>query len=41
VIKYYMGDMVHWLTDRFHGDPNPDPYKPVGIQRVTTTTCKG
>ncbi len=28
VIQYYMGDMVHWLDDRFAGDPNPDPTSP-------------
>ena len=39
VIQYYMGDMVHWLTDRFAGDPNPDPYQPVGLPGVQTTTC--
>ncbi len=39
VIQYYMGDMVHWLDDRFAGDPNPDPYQPVGLPGVTTTVC--
>jgi hypothetical protein len=39
VVKYYMGDMVHWLTDRFHDDPSPDPYQPVGLSGVTTTRC--
>lgn len=39
VIKYYMGDMIHWLTDRFHNDPNPDTYQPVGLKGVTTTRC--
>ena len=39
VIPYYMPDMVHWLSDRFAGDPNPDPYVPVGEPGVQTTTC--
>jgi hypothetical protein len=39
VIQYYMGDMVHWLTDRFAGQANPDPYQPVGLPGVQTTSC--
>jgi hypothetical protein len=39
VIQYYMGDMVHWVTDRFAGQTNPDPYQPVGLPGVQTTTC--
>jgi hypothetical protein len=39
VIRYYMPDMIHWLADRFAGDPNPDPYTPVGEPGVETTTC--
>jgi pimeloyl-ACP methyl ester carboxylesterase len=39
VIRYYMGDMIHWLTDRFSYDPYPDPYKPVGLPGVTVTSC--
>ena len=39
VIEYYMPDMIHWLTDRFDGDPSPDPYAPVGLPGVQTTTC--
>lgn len=39
VIQYYMADMVHWLTDRFAGQANPDPYQPVGLPGVQTTTC--
>jgi hypothetical protein len=30
---------VHWLTDRFAGQTNPDPYQPVGLPGVQTTTC--
>jgi dipeptidyl aminopeptidase/acylaminoacyl peptidase len=41
VIQYYMGDMVHWLEDRFAGDPEPDPYSPAGLPGVTTTVCAG
>jgi hypothetical protein len=39
VINVYFGDMVHWIADRFAGDPNPDPYQPVGLPGVQTTTC--
>jgi hypothetical protein len=39
VIQYYMADMVHWLTDRFAGQANPDPYQPTGLPGVQTTTC--
>jgi alpha-beta hydrolase superfamily lysophospholipase len=39
VIPFYMGDMVHWLSDRFAGDPNPDPYAPTGVTGVQTSTC--
>ncbi len=34
-------DMVHWITDRFAGDPNPDPYQPVGQPGIQTSTCAG
>jgi hypothetical protein len=39
VINVYFGDMVHWFADQFAGDPNPDPYQPVGLPGVQTTTC--
>lgn len=39
VIAFYVSDMVHWLADRFAGDPNPDPYAPAGVPEVETTTC--
>jgi dipeptidyl aminopeptidase/acylaminoacyl peptidase len=32
-------DFIHWIADRFAGDPNPDPYQPIGEAGVTTTTC--
>ncbi len=32
-------DMVHWIADRFAGGPDPDPYKPIGLPGVMTTTC--
>jgi hypothetical protein len=31
--------MIHWMTDRFAGVSNPDPYKPVGQPDIETTTC--
>jgi pimeloyl-ACP methyl ester carboxylesterase len=39
VIGPSSGDMIHWITDRFEGVSNPDPYKPVGQPDVETTTC--
>jgi pimeloyl-ACP methyl ester carboxylesterase len=39
VIGPSAGDMVHWISDRFAGAPNPDPYKPTGQPDVQTTTC--
>lgn len=39
VLPVSMGDMVHWIADRFAGDANPDPYKPVGMPGVQSTTC--
>jgi hypothetical protein len=38
VIQPSFPDMVHWMADRFAGDPNPDPYTPVGMPGVQTTT---
>ena len=39
VIAPASGDFIHWIADRFAGDPNPDPYQPIGEAGVTTTTC--
>ena len=43
VIAISMADMVTWMTDRFAGGPNPDPYVPTGTSGgngpPTTTTC--
>lgn len=39
VLAVSIGDMVHWIADRFAGDANPDPYEPVGMPGVQTTTC--
>ena len=39
VIGPSSGDMIHWITDRFAGGANPDPYKPVGLAGIETTTC--
>jgi hypothetical protein len=39
VIGPSSGDMIRWITDRFAGGPNPDPYKPVGLAGIETTTC--
>ncbi len=43
VIPVSMTDMVNWMTDRFAGGPNPDPYVPTGTSGTngppTTTSC--
>jgi fermentation-respiration switch protein FrsA (DUF1100 family) len=39
VIAPSFADMSHWIADRFAGGANPDPYKPVGMPNVDTTTC--
>jgi fermentation-respiration switch protein FrsA (DUF1100 family) len=41
VIGPSMGDMVHWIADRFAGAPAADPYHPVGLPDVAVTTCGG
>jgi hypothetical protein len=39
VVAVYLPDMIQWLTDRFAGNPNPDPMTPTGGRAVQTTTC--
>ena len=39
VIGPSSGDMIRWITDRFAGGPNPDPYQPVGLAGIETKTC--
>jgi pimeloyl-ACP methyl ester carboxylesterase len=39
VIVPSVGDMTHWIADRFAGAANPDPYKPVGMPNIEITTC--
>ena len=39
VIGPSANDMIHWISDRFAGGSNPDPYKPVGLAGIQTTTC--
>lgn len=39
VITASVGDMVHWISDRFAGVPNPDPYRPVGMSGIQTSSC--
>lgn len=41
VIAPSMGDMVHWMADRFADQPAPDPYHPTGQADVQITTCSG
>lgn len=38
VIPVSATDMVHWISDRFAGQPNPDPYQPTGQPNVQVTT---
>lgn len=39
VIAPSANDMIHWIADRFAGQPNPDPYMPTGMSGIQTTTC--
>ena len=39
VIGPSSGDMIRWISDRFAGTANPDPYSPTGLAGIETTTC--
>ncbi len=39
VLTVSIGDMVHWIRDRFAGMASPDPYHPTGMAEIQTTTC--
>lgn len=39
VIGPSANDMIHWISDRFAGGANPDPYKPTGLAGIDITTC--
>lgn len=39
VIAPSMGDMIHWIQDRFDNQPAPDPYVPTGMPNVETSSC--
>jgi hypothetical protein len=39
VIPVSMGDMVHWIADRFSGVADPDPYQPTGQTGIETSSC--
>ena len=39
VVPVAAPDLVHWMADRFAGDPDPDPYQPTGEAGVQVTTC--
>lgn len=39
VITVSIGDMVRWIADRFAGGASPDPYHPVGMPGIQTTSC--
>ena len=32
-------DMIHWITDRFAGGADPDPYSPKGLANIGVTVC--
>ena len=40
VITVSIGDMVHWIADRFAGGPTPDPCTPVGMPGIQTSACR-
>jgi hypothetical protein len=31
--------MIHWITDRFAGGANPDPYAPKGLANIDVKVC--
>ena len=44
MIPVSMGDMVHWIADRFSGVAtppvvNPDPYQPTGQTGIEVSSC--
>jgi hypothetical protein len=39
VIPVSMGDMVHWIADRFSGATDPDPYQPTGQTGIEVSSC--
>jgi dipeptidyl aminopeptidase/acylaminoacyl peptidase len=39
VVPVSMQDMIHWISDRFAGQANPDPYPPSGQPGVQQTRC--
>jgi fermentation-respiration switch protein FrsA (DUF1100 family) len=39
VIAVSAADMIHWITDRFAGGANPDPYVPTGQNDISRTSC--
>jgi hypothetical protein len=39
VIPVSMGDMVHWIADRFSGVADPDPFQPTGQAGIEVSGC--
>jgi pimeloyl-ACP methyl ester carboxylesterase len=39
VIPVSMGDMVHWIADRFSGVADPDPFQPIGQKGIEVSSC--
>ena len=39
VIPVSMGDMVHWIADRFSGVADPDPFQPTGQAGIEVSSC--
>jgi len=41
VVPVSMPDMIRWISDRFAGQANPDPYPPSGQPGIQDTRCPG
>ena len=39
IVDSSMGDITHWIADRFAGVGNPDPYAPTGTSGIYTIRC--
>jgi pimeloyl-ACP methyl ester carboxylesterase len=39
IVGSSMGDVEHWIADRFAGVSNPDPFMPDGVAGVQRSTC--
>jgi len=39
IVDSSMGDVEHWIADRFGGGGNPDSYSPDGVSGIQRTAC--